>query len=319
MSVVYDIVFRNNRRIPLSGACFGGCAHGSFPSGGIRRNVTQRLSLTDQEMRSLHDTSQDAEFIQFYPTVQTSPGYWRDKAHYYEEMRKLSKELPWLKFTAHPLLGVIRVATRNQPSDKVMMGLFLARNLAQMGYGLGYLRLRNDGLKPKAAAILAHLWYFNGGTPLSPGSVRYNGVGEYNWVSPRTFGIESLRNLVTADADWSPWVQPTWGEQRGYRRDRWFSEHNITHGEVRDRNNRRATQHERTRKLIDCLSAPYDFPIWDNFVQETYEGNRMYCTNFNPSRTDYDGSEADRFLNEVVMPFVAKCREFGYEAMEQVH
>lgn len=322
MAVTYDVVYKNNRRIPISGPCFGGFSDArSYPSHSIRRAFATSRGLQNDEMRSMYDNPQDAAFIQFYAEPQGE--YWRDgneeaqvwKRRYFDEMSALAKDIPWLDFSVHPLLGVIRVPVEGKPADQIMMTLFLVRNLAHYDYAIGYRELRGQGFKPMAAAIFSSFWKKSKGNTFTPGSWFYVTVGEYNWLSPWTFGKQALEQMLNADATFNPWVQGIWSTQGCYRRDRYFQEqrsyfHNPPGSENGD-------NPSRCRRLIDCLSIPADEPLW-SIVRTEWEsrsGGRIYTYYrwgvVSPEQSNPSYSPQD-FVPQVD-EFIALCRGYGYD------
>lgn len=322
MGVQYDVVYIDNRRMPMQGPCFGAFAESNYPSGGIRQSTATRLGLSSQDLRDMHSNSDRASFIQFYG--EPSKEYWKDpedpqddqglfKRRYYEEMSKLFKDIPWLKGSSHPLLGVIRVPVRGVPADKVMMTLFLARNLAHYEYGRTYRKLRSIGFKPFAAAILCHLWKVSSGNSFTRPRWYYQSVGEYNWVSPNTFGKSSLAALLQADESYAPWVQQTWGEQRGYRRDRWYRNQAIIFDTTEY-----GAYHEnysKYRRLIDCLSIPDDEPIFSVLATQYTDGSWTNHYWHMEGSAGFEGVSEEEF-EPIMAEFVAQCNEVGYNPYE---
>lgn len=297
MAITYDVVYKNNRRIPLSGPCFGAFSDSGYPSSSIRHGYANQRGLTSEELRGLHADFQNTSFFQFYPTPSE---YWKDpedtsvkdrEVRFYNEMKALVADIPWMKASIHPLLGVIRVTVVGKPADQVMMTLFLMRNLAHYEYAIGYRYLRSVGFKPFAAAIFSSLWKRGEGTVLRPNSNwAYTTVGEYNWVSPATFGTQSLHQLVNSDETFNPWVQELWSQVGHYRRDRWFQTNSVrftTPGGGMS-----------YRKLIDCLSVENDTPIFPRV-----SGNGTW-------RMDHVIPHEN--FQPIIDEFITKCREAGY-------
>ncbi|MGL5013650.1 MAG: hypothetical protein ACRC6V_05080 [Bacteroidales bacterium] len=326
MSVVYDVVYADNRRIPIMGPCFGGFSDDrEFPGHSLRHADVNRRRETRETMRNLWRDRQSARFVQFYG--QPSASQWsvqgEDKSvwirRYYDEMKILLADIPWLKASVHPLLGVIRVPCYNVQADKVMMTLFLVRNLAHYDYARGYRVLRESGMKPFAAAILSSMWKASIPNAFNPETQwYYNAVGEYNWLSPYTFGKASLRQLLEAPDDFNPWVQETWNDQNGYRRDRWFSQRQETFNPTLGEDGQALPYHRGSshyRKLIDCLSIQDDEPIWDIIRTEYTTGdwtNHDWTTGGEMGNTNMTSSQWDTVLFE----FVEQCRDAGYEPYE---
>lgn len=172
-------------------------------------------------------------------------------------------------------------------------------------------------MKPFAAAILSSLWKCSGTNAFNPNPTWfYNSVGEYNWVSPFTFGKASLRRLVRASAEFNPWVQEDWTVQNGYRRDRWFRNRNAEgfFNRIPDM----PAYHRNTseyRKLIDCLSVQHDEPIWDIISTQYVSGewtNHEWTTHGGMGNRNLAGEE----WNAIVDEFVIQCRDAGYEPYE---
>lgn len=323
MSVRYDVVYADNRRMPMSGPCFGGFADSrEFPGHSLRHEDMNRRNETRETMRQLWLTPVNARMVQFYcqPSANqwSVPGESREvwSRRYYDEMKLLLADIPWLKASIHPLLGVIRVPVKDVPADKVMMTLFLVRNLAHYDYARGYKTLRALGMKPFASAILSSIWKIGAVNSFNPEALwHYNSVGEYNWLSPFTFGKASLRQLVQAPDDFNPWIQKPWTEQNGYRRDRWFR------GQADGAFNRipdMQPYHRNTsdyRKLIDCLSVQGDEPIWD-IIQTQWVAGEWTQHEWNTH-----GAMGNRPLttgewDDVLFAFVEQCRDAGYEPYE---
>lgn len=310
MSVVYDIIYKDNSRIPMSGPCFGGFAYDgrrvSFPSHQLRSSVMTRLGTDRTGMRNLFENPSDARFFQFH--CEPNRNFWPEEGKYYDEMKALFADIPWLKASVHPLVKVIRVPLMNAPADKVMMTLFLARNLAHYEYATAYQTLRERfHFKPFAAAIMSSFWKQGRGTALAAGTFFYTQCGEYNWLNPYTFGINSLERLVQAGNDFNPWFQDNWSDQGGYKRDGWFSdegiEFNSQEGVARHNNS------SHYRKLIDCLSVQHDTPIWD-VVQTSFGGHHYWNVLTDQGQTRH--FTTDQFT-PLVVEFITKCRGFGYD------
>ncbi|MGL5567072.1 MAG: hypothetical protein ACRDC4_15210 [Plesiomonas sp.] len=323
MTIKYDVVYADNRRIPIMGPCFGGFSDSrEFPGHSLRHADMVRRQETRETMRALWSDASQARMVQFY--CQPSANIWSNPGEdkevwtrrFYDEMKLLLADIPWLKASIHPLLGVLRVPCSNVPADKVMMTLFLVRNMAHYDYGRGYMTMRGRGFKPFASAIMCSLWKIQSVTPLNPNpSAYYNSVGEYNWVSPFTFGKASLRQLVQATADFDPWVQSAWNVQNGYRRDRWFR----SEGEFFNRIQDMPAYHRNTseyRKLIDCLSVQGDEPIWSILRTEHTSGewtNHEWTTHGEMGNRNLTNEEWDNVVSE----FVEQCRVAGYEPFER--
>lgn len=273
MSVKYDIVFQNNRRIPLQGPCFGAMAAGEWFGSSTRREDMTRLKTNNTLCKELFDNHIEmASFIQFYG--EPSRSIWRNPSdsgneyvqRYYQHMRELIQDIPWLKASVHPLVGVIRVPIKDAPSDKAMMTLFLVRNLATNENYSSYRDFLAKGYKPLAAAILSSHWCIGRGNTMNPqANWYYTSVGEYNWLSPYTFGKESLQRLVQAGKDFNPWYLGTWASLKGYRRDSWFRQNNYTFNRTLPRHDSYDNINHH-RKLIDCLSIKNDTPIYEGVV-----------------------------------------------------
>lgn len=313
MAVKFDVVYKNNRRLPMQGPCFGAFSFGEFSTGGLRTLDAQRVELTNTEARNLAQNAEDAAFIQFYG--EPEKGYWKVQGdrgdeyvrRYYEHMKELIDDIPWLKASVHPLVGVIRVPVKNVPADKVMMTLFLVRNLAHYEHANTYRKFLEMGYKPFACAILSSFWSYCKGTAFTSDRWIYNSVGEYNWLSPGTFGKQALKQLVQAGSDFNPWFLDTWGQLKGYRRDRWFQ----TERHLFNPDNRRniESNQNKFRKMIDCLSIQNDEPIF-SFIQaeSIYQGSIYIGWKLEKESGQISPDEMDQALGE----FNNQCLEHGY-------
>ncbi|QIN94886.1 hypothetical protein PQC36_gp108 [Proteus phage Vb_PmiP-P59] len=152
--------------------------------------------------------------------------------------------------SVHPILKVVRAHIKNNKADKIITGLFLARNLTTCGtMSRMYNDMINWGYRPSFSAVVAHLLFSNVGAFSNSYSVQW--VGETNWISPLSFGKQSLIRLLSGDFTDDAFVQEEWKDQGYYKRDDGFS------GSLSRFNGR-------GRKLIDCLSVERDTHFLDN-------------------------------------------------------
>lgn len=324
MSVKYDVVFKDGARIKISSAaCFGGMAQGYW-----NRMSGQRIdsSLSDKP-------ASEQSFIQWYPAMSLHPMYsheypeirrdWRSSetetiaevkkkalGNYLQTLKEVFDDMPMLKgvLTIHPLLGVVRAHLKDHKADKIILALFLARNLAHYSdkcYTYRYFRAQ--GYRPRIAVMLAHLFGYELGTTFSAGSFRNQQIGEYNWLNPDTFGKEAFLRMARQDELEFNFKQQPWRVQRGYRRDHEY-EHDPDHvfderyiGYQWDYENDRLSHgdYERSNNhyywnLVDALSISGDEPITNT-------------QKWNPVAGFYFGiSPYDHVRREVVETFLAE-------------
>lgn len=280
MGVAYDIVFPNRGTIPVAGACFGAMSYGYYSFGALRLPVEKPFSF----YQKLWENFNQASKIVYYPNVSMSA--WSETKDYYKEVRLLIKEIPWLGGVSVKG-GSIHVPIKDVPADKVMMTLFLFRNLTSGDYGESYQKLREKGLKPFPAAILGSLWNYRESSFWTPESWVNTHLGEYNFANPQTFGQNSLEALLTKEPEW---VQKSIGEQGMYYREREFARKGETFTGLLG---------NMTRKLTDCLSVEDDIHLFPS---------AKYSDSTGRSRS---GAAFDKLFNQ----YVALCKKAGYEAL----
>lgn len=302
MSVYYDVVYKDGKRFSVSSVCFGRM--------GVDRWFEQSA---DPEL--IRRGGDEIAFIQFKtePTIHRmwysdSPKIMNDfpqgltpeerlvankvaNRKFLEEMKELYDDLPMLKglVTIHPLLGVIRVHIKKNRADKIMLALFLFRNLSQYStncYAYRYFRIK--GYRPRLAATLCHLFVMDKGSSLSGWSVGNQHLGEYNWVNPKTFGKESFLRMMRQDEDFN-YIQAEFREQRGYYREGRLSQQGIVfdtryigrywdahNNRVRDDGDFAGTVTMKGNlyyaQLVDCLSISGDTPICESQLWNCVEG-----------------------------------------------
>lgn len=310
MGVEFDLVYKDNRRIPLYGACFGCLNLGYYPDGYLRRHSNlphyfsnMNRSEMDGQMNDIWNSGfRNIKFLQWHiKDVNTS---WNGVANYCEAMQELIRSIPWMTgVSIHPLLKVVRV-DMNQPADKVMMTLFLLRNLCHYEHYIYTYRnlLETHNFKPYAAAILSSLFVRDGGTPFARPSWKYNTVGEYNWLSPFTFGTRSLQRMLTEGENFNPWFQENFLVAGKYLRDGNFREERLLFNSTNEGDHEYMSRY---RRLIDCMSVIDDEPLFREillFDSHHYNRRRYYW--------HMRGSLSDPA--PIIEQFVEKCLSFGY-------
>ncbi|MGL5582293.1 MAG: hypothetical protein ACRDCE_15215, partial [Cetobacterium sp.] len=145
------------------------------------------------------------------------------------------------------------------PADKVITAAFLARNLTQNAEWETYRHLR-ETYKPHFCAIIASIMQCrpdNGVNPFGAGGAprgvaSFNGLGEYNWVTPRGIGREGVMQLLTGEEP--EWSLPGWISINGYRRESWYQQNNMR---INNRN----------QNLVDWATIPGDH---EHFLSEAF-------------------------------------------------
>lgn len=315
MGVEFDLVYRNNKRIPLYGACFGCLNLGEYPDGYIRHHTNLPYAfegmtptqIKNQCREQWREGFENVHFLQWH--IRSVSGNWNGAANYCEAMKELINDIPWMTgVSVHSLLNVVRV-DMNQPADKVMMTLFLLRNLCHYEHYIStYKNLREThNFKPYAAAILSSLFVREGGTPFSQPSWKYNSVGEYNWLSPFTFGVQALGRMLTEGVSYNPWFQENFLTAGQYRRDSWFRDENI---EFNGASPDGAETLSRYRRLIDCMSIPNDTPLFTE--TQLHDNGRGYGR-----RYYWHMNQTFRDPAPIIGQFIAHCLSFGYNPIAE--
>lgn len=243
-----------------SAPCFGKMASSGW--GGVR-DQRHPGTIVGNDNKNLHS------FIEFSISANiNNPSIWENNVGNFnfikeEEMTSLNKreraEKNVIKhlqaifddlkiyngcISVHPILKVVRAHVKDNKADKIITGLFLARNLTT---GSTISRMYTDmigwGYRPSFSAIVAHLLHSNVGAFSRSYSVQW--VGETNWVSPASFGKRSLLRMMSGGFQDDCFVQEEWKNQGYYRRDDGFGR-------------RLSRFNGRGRKLIDCLSVEND-------------------------------------------------------------
>lgn len=297
MSVRYDLVFNSGKRISKNSVCFGSMSGNNFSD----------MYRTDAERTLAQLPATSHRFIQFFPAYHISPIWcypfdenkrdWprelisdsgsllpnaKDAAskNFLEEMKILYDDMPLLhgQMTIHPLLGVVRSHIKPSfQSDKVMLSLFLIRNLCNYpDTAFSYRELRHKGYRPRLAAILAHLYATGSSSRISTAN-RFNQViGEYNWINPDTFGKQAFLAFMNQGVGFGNYYQQPWMEQKGYQRDHHFAgaQRHVFDSRYRGSNwdfvsNDRHHGHDGTNihtywNMVDAYSIPGDEPILES-------------------------------------------------------
>lgn len=245
MSVLYDLIARDGRKLLMGGGCFGGLNNEGVLTNWSLRNGDHNNRVAVNLMEEFNNNLPQV-MLRFYPHVNHG-GWTAENSHtYWEDMQEIVDSLPWMRdmVILRPAGKFINFLTGDFPADKVMMAVFLLRNIAQMqNTANAYRAARNQGLTPLQAAVACSImWLGNPGF----GGQRAAGTaypGEYNFFNVYTFGRLSLRRFVRGEAEWQ---LDSWQELNGYRRDQWFWENDRTI------TNMAGTQ--RHRILLDSLS-----------------------------------------------------------------
>lgn len=252
MSVAYDIVLKNNKKICRNDICFG--AMNSFPWSRGMVDTSIRTNNGDTPEVCANMTTADMAMLQYHPAPNFIYGFWshpegvptrntvfteeelrianmasREKAmrkrslnNYFKEMKLLVEDTPMLKncVTIHPILKITRTHIKDFPADKVILSTFLMRNLAQYDYALTYLMLRNLGYRPRVAGLFSQIVRYQMGG-LNTGAVTGGQQGEAAWVYASWFGENAAIRFLKQEEDADRcWIQDPWVEQScGYKRD----------------------------------------------------------------------------------------------------
>lgn len=266
MSVKYDLVMREGGKLLMGGGCFGALNDGHYSRWSLRDGTHENR----ETMRLMDRVNEGAahSLLRFYPNL--GSGNWPQELHdsYWEDMQTIVEALPWMRdmVVIRPAGKFINYLTGNFPADKVMLSVFLMRNIAQLpSMSHAYRTARSNGLSPLQAAVACSvMWVGNpglgGGRPAGT-----NYPGEYNFVNVYTFGRRSLRRLVEGDSDWQ---LPSWQELNGYRRDQYFWENELMIQVFGGQS--------RHRILLDAMSLDADDKLFDSDVinNDGYLSNR---------------------------------------------
>lgn len=265
MSVKYDVVMRDGRKLLMGGGCFGALNDGHYSRWSLREGVD------DEATRELMDRVNNGlphSMLRFYPNLELGQWPVGIQGNYWTDMQEIVDSLPWMRdmVVIRPAGKFINFLTGEFPADKVMLAVFLMRNIAQMStMGHAFRLARSNGLTPLQAAVACSvMWVGSAGF----GGNRQAGTnypGEYNFINVYTFGRRSLARLVAGHADWQ---LSSWQDLNGYRRDQYFWENDLTI--------RGFAGQQRHRILLDALSINEDDKLFDSDIlnREGYLSNR---------------------------------------------
>lgn len=264
MAVKYDVIMQDGRKLLMQGGCFGALNQGELSHWSLRAdgNVNAARELIEQVNNGLPHS-----IMRFYPDLRQ--GGWPEAVRhvYWEDMQELVNTLPWLRdmVVVRPAGGFINFLSGENPGDKVILAVFMMRNIANMGtMSNAYRHARNEGLTPLQAVVACSvMWLGNPGL----GGNRMAGTnypGEYNLFNVYSFGRRSLERFVAGEVDWQ---LPSWQQLNGYRRDQYFWEEDMEMVNIRGRRGHRI--------LLDAFSVPDDQPLFDsdNFNRDRYLAN----------------------------------------------
>ncbi len=244
MGVCYDIITKDNMKICKSDICFG--AMNCFPwrDGSLNETIRQNTRETNNRVGSV--TTADMKILQYLPANNFKWQYWshpdglptrdfvrlegyetpedgrkRALKAYFKAMQEIVEDMPILKdcVTVHPILSLTRTHIKNFAADKVILSMFLMRNLAQYDYIHTYLFLRNQGYRPRVAAIFSQVFRYQKGNAISPSVIEVYSQSESSWIRASLFGRNAAIRLLRQE-DESFWTQDPWVQQScGYKRD----------------------------------------------------------------------------------------------------
>ncbi|MCS5736803.1 hypothetical protein, partial [Herbiconiux daphne] len=231
MSVRYDVVFKDGRKLARNSICFGGMASGGWGGGELEaRPANQQAFIQFHIKNNMHPM-----WSWPFPEIKRdwNPAWSQEGKDpqvegarlFLQEMKELYNDLPLLKgvITIHPLLGVVRAHIKRHKADKIILALMLFRNLANYSNNcFTYRHFRNQGYRPRAAVILAHLINCDIGV-FGARTWGDQWLSEYNWINPDCFGKQALIKMIHCDEvedEWPRYHQQPWSVQRGYRRER---------------------------------------------------------------------------------------------------
>lgn len=283
MSVRYNVYLNNGKHIAISYICFG--LLNRFPwSHGQTYNLyrtREQRQIAEDELSSGNVRPENVHFLQYMPEDHFYTSAWsheelkptrnmvrfsnesgpeakkRALKAYFGEMKLLLADMPIFSdmVTVHPLAKCVRVYTHGQPADKVMLAMFMFRNLAQEDYIHGYLELRSKGYRPRAAAILTHYLYYTPPSPFSGGTWTERCLEESSWINPRTFGKNAFINMLKQDMD-IEWAQDLFNVQsNGYHRDHHFRNDDVVFDSNGDRYDEDSPYY---RRMSDAFCLPSD-------------------------------------------------------------
>ncbi len=261
MSVAYDIVLKDNKKVCRNDICFG--AMNSFPWSSQMVDTHTRTNTEATRQVCAGMSTSDMAMIQYHPTPNFAFNFWsspeglptrnaeyteeeraisnqqersdafrkRCLANYFREMKLIVDDVPMLKncLTVHPILKITRTHIKNFQADKVILATFLMRNLAQYDFACTYLMLRHHGYRPRVAALFSQIVRYQIGG-LNSGSVTGGQQGEASWIFSRWFGENAAIRYLRQDEEADQcWIQEPWVMQRcGYKRDSHLSNDNNT-------------------------------------------------------------------------------------------
>lgn len=243
MGVSYDIITKDHNKVCKDDICFG--AMNCFPWSG--QNVNPNTRQNTEATRGVVDrmTTADMKIIQYLPSGMFKGAYWshpegkptrdvvqnegesnpealaRARKRYFSEMKAIVEDMPILKniLTIHPVLDVCRAHIKDHPADKVILSVFLMRNLAQYDYIHTYNLLRSNGYRPRVAAIFSQFFRYQKGNGITRDAITVYQQSESSWIRCELFGKNAAIRLLKQEDD-SFWIQHPWVEQScGYMRD----------------------------------------------------------------------------------------------------
>ena len=269
---------QNGRKLLMQGGCFGAL------NDGVLSHWSLRFGADGNDARELVDRVNNGLphcFLRFYPDLPQSGWPEGIRNTYWEDMQEVVNSLPWMRelVVINRAGGFMNFLTGENPADKVILAVFMMRNIANMSsMSNAYRHARNEGLTPLQAVVASSVMFlgnpgFGGGRAAGT-----NYPSEYNLFNVYSFGRQSLERFVNGEPDWQ---LPSWQNLNGYRRDQYFWENDL---EIDCIHGRRSN-----RILLDAFSIPNDQPLFDSDV---FNGD-LYLSN--PTA---DGAW-----------FLARCRE----------
>lgn len=256
MAVLYDLVFNNNVRAPVSYVCYGllnnltnssGVMNNLRPSvpGGGTMSRSERDNIPGSPARNLSYVvlrykEQCNQFqLQGSDTNEIVHARWES------EMRLLTALMPSFRgcYIMNTRKGEFWVKVNGgtveeggMPADKTMFLLTIARNMcryinSESWKKKGYSLLREKfGCDPLTALLVGDLFQITPASSWGGGGdsdntntqyrLQYCWTSESNIFHAKTFTKESLVQYLTQSPDWNPWKQKTFAENgNGYKRD----------------------------------------------------------------------------------------------------
>jgi hypothetical protein len=188
-----------------------------------------------------------------------------------------------------PMAGKIRCTIKNQPADKIALGLMLCRNLTGVWRDSGVLNFAINRGYPTPVAILIDTLYQRYEDYRGDCTWNFDPGSEDCIFDPHTGGAKSISDFLNQPEGYNPWCQSVFNKDNlGYLRDSDYAEEgdimNCSGVEPEYDDWDDITNHDELsetgetyfRKLISCFSTYYGagddclegWQCWDSDLQE---------------------------------------------------